>query len=223
METILPYRSLVGIPVIECGEALLVGQETAPEIEWSYEKRDIVAYLGDRMLVRAGALARVREAAAWLSRHLPGARLRVVYAYRLPSVQERYFDRRFQDFRVRYPEISDAEIRELAHTQSASPDVAGHPTGGALDLTIVTDRGPLDMGTAIADFREESAEQIKTFCADLSAEQRVNRALLRSVMMRSGFAPYNGEWWHFSYGDREWAAYWGEPHAVYGQIEHAPA
>ncbi|MDR3125675.1 MAG: hypothetical protein LBU20_01195 [Candidatus Nomurabacteria bacterium] len=29
-------------------------------------------------------------------------------------------------------------------------------------------------------------------------------------MMSQGFAPYDGEWWHFSYGDREWAAwYWG--------------
>jgi len=42
---------------------------------------------------------------------------------------------------------------------------------------------------------------------------------LREAMVRAGFAPFNGEWWHFSYGDPEWAALWGEPAALYKQLE----
>lgn len=223
MEVILPYRSLVGIPIVECGEPLVVGQDGLPDVEWSYEKKDMVPLLGDCMLVRRGVLDRLREAAVWLGRHLPGAKFRVVYAYRLPEIQERYFALRYAGFRAAHPDLPDMEIRELAHTQSASPDVAGHPTGGAIDITIVARDGPLDMGTTIADFRDESADRIKTFCPDLIREQRLNRAFLRSVLMRSGFAPYNGEWWHFSYGDREWAAYWVEPHAIYQQIDYESA
>jgi D-alanyl-D-alanine dipeptidase len=37
-------------------------------------------------------------------------------------------------------------------------------------------------------------------------------------MVAAGFAPFYGEWWHFSYGDREWAAVYGEPAALYGPL-----
>ncbi|TAK04620.1 dipeptidase [Patescibacteria group bacterium] len=219
-ETILPYSSLIDVPVVENNEPLVVTQETTPEVVWRYEKQDMVTALqSEKMYLRSGALGRLRDAAAWLDRHLPGARLRVVHAYRLPSIQEEYFSARLAKFRAQHPEMTDLEIRELSHTLSASPDVAGHPTGGAVDLIIATDRGNLDMGTAIADFRDENLERIKTFCTDLTDAQRTNRALLRSIMMHAGFAPYNGEWWHFSYGDREWAAYYRLPNATYGPID----
>jgi D-alanyl-D-alanine dipeptidase len=36
--------------------------------------------------------------------------------------------------------------------------------------------------------------------------------------MRQGLAPFDGEWWHFSYGDREWAKYYEEEAAaIYDQ------
>jgi len=38
-------------------------------------------------------------------------------------------------------------------------------------------------------------------------------------MVEAGFAPFTGEWWHFSYGDREWAAIWGRDAAIYEQLE----
>lgn len=37
--------------------------------------------------------------------------------------------------------------------------------------------------------------------ADLSPEQLTNRALLRDVMVASGFEPYHEEWWHFTLAD----------------------
>ncbi len=42
--------------------------------------------------------------------------------------------------------------------------------------------------------------------------------LLRRAMAQAGFAPFNGEWWHFSYGDREWAAVWNAPFALYTHL-----
>jgi D-alanyl-D-alanine dipeptidase len=42
--------------------------------------------------------------------------------------------------------------------------------------------------------------------------------LLRSVMLQAGFAPFDGEWWHFSYGDREWAYYYKKKYALYSQV-----
>ena len=45
-----------------------------------------------------------------------------------------------------------------------------------------------------------------------------NRMLLRKVMMQAGFAPYDGEWWHFSYGDKEWAYYYKKKRYLYPQV-----
>lgn len=38
-------------------------------------------------------------------------------------------------------------------------------------------------------------------------------------MVEAGFAAFSGEWWHFSYGDREWAAIWNKAAALYQQAE----
>ena len=37
-------------------------------------------------------------------------------------------------------------------------------------------------------------------------------------MLEQEFAPYDGEWWHFSYGDREWAFYYKKEKALYKQV-----
>jgi D-alanyl-D-alanine dipeptidase len=59
------------------------------------------------------------------------------------------------------------------------------------------------------------AELIPTFSPLVSEEARRLRMTLREAMMSGGFAPFDGEWWHFSYGDREWAKYYGAATARY--------
>jgi D-alanyl-D-alanine dipeptidase len=75
----------------------------------------------------------------------------------------------------------------------------------------------LDMGTSIADFSQ--GKKIWTFFPSISSETRENRWLLRRLLMREGFAPFDGEWWHFSYGDREWAKYYDKKEAIYDSIK----
>jgi D-alanyl-D-alanine dipeptidase len=112
------------------------------------------------------------------------------------------------------PNLTEEEIRDRAHLLSASPDVAGHPTGGAIDITIVDETGAeLSMGTNIADFSQ--GEKIQTFSLSLSERQKEYRLLLRMLLMKQEFAPFDGEWWHFSYGDREWAKYYEKEKAIY--------
>jgi D-alanyl-D-alanine dipeptidase len=104
------------------------------------------------------------------------------------------------------------------HNFVAVPSVAGHPTGGAVDATIVDAQGKeLDMGTKIGDFSDP--EKIKTFSKKISKKQLKNRLLLHEVMVKEGFAPFYGEWWHFSYGDREWACFYGKKRSIYSPIE----
>lgn len=39
--------------------------------------------------------------------------------------------------------------------------------------------------------------------------------------MEAWFTPFDGEYWHFSYGDRERAFYYDQPHAIYDQVSVA--
>ena len=72
------------------------------------------------------------------------------------------------------------------------------------------------MGSSIANY--SNLDIIKTYAAGLSANQIANRRRLHDAMIAEGFAPFYGEWWHFSYGDREWAAFYGRT-ALYGPVD----
>ena len=92
--------------------------------------------------------------------------------------------------------------------------------GAAVDVTIIDATGQdLDMGTGIADYSDP--QLIHTFDPRITEEQRNNRLVLHDLMVDQGFAPFYGEWWHFSYGDREWAAFNHKKIARYGAIELA--
>ncbi len=141
------------------------------------------------------------------------ASLLVMYGFRSADIQKALFDQmREQNLALGY---EGDELLEETHRQIALPEIAGHPTGGAVDLQIVVDAQPLDFGTNIWEFDRESY----TFSPEIDKKARQNRLLLRSIMTNAGFAPFDGEWWHFSYGDREWAAYNKEPSAIYEQQE----
>jgi zinc D-Ala-D-Ala dipeptidase len=77
-----------------------------------------------------------------------------------------------------------------------------HRKGGAVDLTIIDNRGnELYMGTDHDDLTAKAAtdyfEKIKKPNA-LELEARKNRRLLTKVMEKSGWENYPPEWWHWS-------------------------
>ena len=100
----------------------------------------------------------------------------------------------------------------------AIPDIAGHPTGGAIDVSLYNSetKTDLDMGSDIGDIFSD--ERMSWFCDSLTTAQQNNRQLLLELMCGQGFAPYWGEWWHYSYGDKEWAAYYNQPNAIYEKV-----
>lgn len=73
---------------------------------------------------------------------------------------------------------------------------SGHSRGSTIDLTLTSrDTGELlDMGSGFDFFGVESWPDH----AGITAQQRANRLLLRSVMLKHGFKPYPKEWWHFT-------------------------
>lgn len=85
-----------------------------------------------------------------------------------------------------YPCLDKADLFELGYIARQS----SHSTGAAVDLSIVG----LDFGSPFDLFDPVSGAD----WPHLPDEARRNRALLRGLMERAGFAPLAQEWWHFS-------------------------
>lgn len=214
---ILSYDDLVVIAQGNSNEPLVSVQKYSSSIVATYNKLDMKVYAGDTILVRdsvAKKLAAVNKSLMTTNDVV----LKVVYGYRHPDVQKQYFYNRKVELHKENPSpsISETELVRLTHSFVAVPSVAGHPTGGAVDVTVVDKYGKdLDFGNIIADYT--NPEVIKTF-ADVPKEQSENRTMLHNAMVSQGFAPFYGEWWHFSYGDREWAAFYNKKTALYSAI-----
>lgn len=91
--------------------------------------------------------------------------------------------------------------------------VAPHTTGGAVDLTLTHHGVPLALGTDWDAFVPSSAvASLEVHDTPRTAEDELARdlrRLLAAALLENGFAPLPAEWWHWSYGDQQWAAFHG--------------
>lgn len=210
----LTYRELATVAVEDCGEPMVVlGEGFSGKVHAIDEM--MRQYTGDRVYVRAGLVPRLEKAQQALKTVMPDCDLQVVYGYRHLDIQTFKFERQKNNVLKEQPELSGDELYEVVHHFSAVPAVAGHPTGGAVDLQIVDRDGvALPQGTPIHKY----ADDTYVFSPFISKTDARNRQILRYCMQSAGFAPFDGEWWHFSYGDREWAHYYSQPKAIYEQL-----
>ena len=94
--------------------------------------------------------------------------------------------------RAFYPNVDKRNLFKEGYIASKS----GHTRGSTLDITLVdiNTSEPLDMGSPYDFFGKESwVENNK-----LTAQQRANRMLLQTIMLKHGFRNYPKEWWHFT-------------------------
>ncbi len=108
-----------------------------------------------------------------------------------------------------HPNWNEEKIRKALILFTGPPllkirlKLRNHFTGGAVDLTIVDERGKeLDMGTDFDDITEKAALNYfekKKPLKPLEKIAKKNRRLLAKVMKKVGFRPYLAEWWHWSY------------------------
>lgn len=211
-DKMLRYTDLVDVPVKPIDEEMVsvVGR---PGLRVNSIDPNMQPFTGDDIYLRREAFVRLSNAANMLRRIVrPMIELEIVYGYRALSIQTELYEKIKADLEDQYEGI---ELMEAVHRMIAVPEVSGHPTGGAVDVQLTKDGEPLDFGTEIWEFTPDSY----TFSPYISREAWNNRQLLRRVMTTAGFAPFDGEWWHYSYGDREWAKYYSEPAAIYEQIE----
>ncbi len=224
------WESSKAVPVEECGEPI-VSASYVPEkilVSPQYYIHGISGAVAD-CFVRRSVLLRLVEAAGMLPK---GLRLVLVDAWRPRTVQTSLFQKFRSELREKMPLLSDRDITDLASQFVAAPSVAkSHPsphvTGGAVDLTIVDKNGLfLPMGTEFDETTERSAidyyEKKVAAREKLTGEEEealVNRRLIYAVMTRAGFTNYPDEWWHYDYGNQNWALLRGERAAIYGVAE----
>lgn len=216
--TIASYAEMKSIPIHECYEQFVPVHSVDNSIEFgtayskSPEGATVDAFNG-HIVVRQTIATLLASANRLVGNLLPDHVLYVSYGYRSLETQKRRFEEELKKSTC----SNELDRLEETHMKIASPDVAGHPTGGAVDLTIRNRRTSefLDMGCEISDF---SGTLYPTYAEGLTEVQRRNRAILRYCMVEQGFFPYFGEWWHFGCGEREWAVFYKRPYAPYGQV-----
>jgi len=222
---VVPYKALLDIQKCENNEpfvmgnafsnAILLGSEAQKDGRLYPEYPDII------WLLRENAAMKLALAANFIVSKNPFLRLKLCEGYRRLEVQIRIFNDHLEKLRASGRVFeNEEELFEVAHQLVAVPRLAGHPTGGAVDVTLFDLRMEenRDMGTVIYDFSPRSVE-ISWKAQNLTSMQQASRQLLFDAMTQAGFAPYWGEWWHYSFGELEWAAYYGYAETFYSQVE----
>lgn len=138
--------------------------------------------------------------------YLPeGYQFLIKEAYRPLSQQKKSFEKVFNDYKIQYPQKNEIEIYKMTCEYVAPVKVAGHPTGGAIDISLLKDGIEVDMGTEFNDMPISPENRTYLYSEYISDADKANRKILIDCMEKIGFANYPTEWWHWSYGDCYWA------------------
>lgn len=170
----------------------------------------------DDFRIRAEVYDRLKKAQAELP---PGYRFMIFETYRAFSTQEKLWENTNKQMRERYPDLDDESIFRLCENFTANPYDgigSGHMCAAAVDITLCDAQGKeFFMGTAM----HEKSEKTKTDAPGLAPEEKKLRQILKDALENQGLINYPAEWWHFSYGDHQWAFLTGKTQALYGPID----
>lgn len=212
---IISDKVLVKIRVKDNGENLVNIKSVFPEavINIDPKSQRIENLPQGTCYVRDGVVRRLKKAQELLPY---GYRLMIWSGHRSLKIQRKLYSDQYIKFKKKYPKWLEEKIKiETDKFVAPVEIIPPHTTGGAIDCTIVDMNGKqLDMGTAIDDFTKQSY----TGARGISKEARKNRSLLIQTMTKAGFVNYPPEWWHWSYGDRYWAATLKKKYAIYSAL-----
>ncbi len=212
------YKHLLKVETKENQEKFVKLDKKLIPSSYILKLNDMQSMLNNEIIIRKSINGKLIKIQSKLQKVNSSYSLFITYGYRDLETQTKYFldQLRLISKKMFFPKAID--LYEEVHRYIAVPSVAGHPTGGAIDVLIIDKKSKksLDFGSLIYDF---STKKSLTFYPKISVEAKKNRLLLRELMIKEGFAPFDGEWWHFSYGDREWAFFYKKKFAIYDQVK----
>lgn len=201
------------IKVRDNGEPLVDVKKIVPGIKvWLGRRRNAIeptAYL------RETVARMLREAQKELPR---GYHFALRDAWRPRYEQVRIYHWFLRTGRKRHPTWSEKKIVQAIGKYVApweGTDASGHLTGGAMDIRIMDARGRrIPMRTTKLSY-EENALSVQP---KLPAHLRRNRELMATALRSAGLSNYPLEYWHWSYGDYQWAKRTGAKTAIYAPV-----
>jgi len=204
----LPLEEIKKVIVKETNEPLVKIIET-----------DRVQLLSDHKYLSPYLRKSAKELLYMAGNNLPaGYKLLIVTAHRPIWMQKELYSQRLKQLAVKHPFkmiFQYPKWKKMANRYTSPPGGSSHQYGGAVDVTLIDAQGNrLDMGTALTDY----GKKVHTENSLITEGQRQNRKLLYKAMTDAGFVNYPLEWWHYSYGDRMWAAYTLKSECFYGPI-----
>ncbi len=206
------------VELIDFSSIRLAGNDLNPEIVTI--SRDDGFFLNTRFTsdfrIRKSIYDMMRKAQS----ALPENHYFMIYeAYRPLARQVELWNRVTALLKEKYPEAAAQEIRNLTETFVADPYNgigSGHQACCAIDVSLCDHDGrEYDMGTQCQEVNELS----RTFCDGLPATARRHREILVGALEGAGLINYPPEWWHFSYGDHQWAHLAGKAEAFFGPLD----
>ncbi len=202
----IPASIINNIPIKENGEKLvdITGDKT---IRFSSELKQ-----RKNVYLRKTVYDKIKQA----QKILPDNHFFKIYsAFRSHDEQVLLWNKNYQKIKNANPDLSEQEIIIKTKAVCADPrfGFGGHQTGGAIDISLCDKNGKdYDMGTNYQETNNKTCTKSK----HLTPKQKYNRKILKTALENIGFKNYPGEWWHFCYGDRMWAAYSKKSIALYG-------
>lgn len=138
-------------------------------------------------------------------------------AWRPQYVQEEIFKGLVKRFSKSYPKWSRQRVLKEVNKYVANSKgkwASGHMTGGAVDLRLIKNGRKVQMKSLKLNYQENAlSDQPK-----LPAYLRHNRELMFNALTKAGLSNYPKEYWHWSYGDIQWAKRNDKKTAVYGVV-----
>ena len=213
---LIPDKEIVQIPIKDNGEKLVYIKDFCPEIVirlGKYIKKEGKKFIKDSCFVRESVAKRLKVAQKYLPK---GYRLMLRCGHRALNIQRKRYNWMYSKIKKKYPDWNKEKLKEETSKCIAPIDIVPpHSTGGAIDISIIAPNGrQLDMGTRLGEFNKKTY----TNSNEISKTAKRNRKLLSSVMKKVGFVNYPTEWWHWSYGDRYWAAVLKKKYSIYKGI-----
>lgn len=164
------------------------------------------------MLARDEVIERIRQAQTYIPEPFT---LLVLDTWRSREAQRELG----RIYRETYPELDATFVADPDDTELIAP----HTLGAAVDLTLCFEGEGLPLGSDFDQFDATAGAMYLEREVDLTAKQELDRdlrRLLSHAMLEAGFAPLASEWWHFSYGDQRWAAFYGHRESLYDQVDY---
>ena len=166
--------------------------------------------------VRASVAHRLALATEVLPKNI---RFLIKEGFRPIHIQQKAFERSLQRARSIFGDQDLDYLIAEASKYVAPPAVAPHPTGAAIDLTLINENGiELDLGTPFDAIPQECDYATFFDATNISIQAIENRQMLAHALESVGFVNYFTEWWHWSYGDRYWAAMTNASHGLYDPV-----